>query len=351
MQRPTFASLVVAMMLVMGIPAIFLALVVKSQYFDKDRYEFDPNKTWSVLEQGRGFHDVKEADDAVKLEMGRLALERKNLVDSVKKLDEAMLALRAVAGTSPAVAQTIPNVLERLAKVRSSVGVDGPQQLMDFTAPPVDLAAIAAMTPAPAAAMIASAAAPAMAAPAGGPGRQRAVRSPDQSRDRDRPRAAAAARRDASPGRPPSGLDPGQAGRAAPRDVQRRQPLREDRRPGRELHRLRRARDGLRRLPSDRRRLGRRAGLYLRDGQHAQGAGQVRRGEARGAQAAADRVGRVRRGREHDLLLGPVLHPGRRDERRRQVRRLRPRAGPADRREAGAQARGVGRVHHGRIRR
>ena len=171
MQRPTFASLVVAMMLVMGIPAIFLALVVKSQYFDKDRYEFDPNKTWSVLEQGRGFHDVKEADDAVKLEMGRLALERKNLVDSVKKLDEAMLALRAVAGTSPAVAQTVPNVLERLAKVRSSVGVDGPQQLMDFTAPPVDLAAIAAMTPAPAAAMIASAAAPRwphlLAAPAG----------------------------------------------------------------------------------------------------------------------------------------------------------------------------------------
>ena len=157
------------MMLVMGIPAIFLALVVKSQYFDKNRYEFDPNKTWSVLEQGRGFHDVKEADDAVKLEMGRLALERKNLVDSVKKLDEAMLALRAVAGTSPAVAQTVPNVLERLAKVRSSVGVDGPQQLMDFTAPPVDLAAIAAMTPTPAAAMNASAAAPAIATPPAAP--------------------------------------------------------------------------------------------------------------------------------------------------------------------------------------
>jgi hypothetical protein len=165
MQQPTFASLVVAMMLVMGIPAIFLALVVKSQYFDKDRYEFDPNRTWSVLDQGRGFRDVKEADDAVKLEMGRLALERKNLVDSVKKLDEAMLALRAVAGTSPAVAQTVPNVLERLAKVRSSVGVDGPQQLMDFTAPPVDIAAALAMAPAPAAATLASALAPAMATP------------------------------------------------------------------------------------------------------------------------------------------------------------------------------------------
>src|SRR5262249_16185442 len=69
MQRPSFASIVVAMMLVMGIPAIFLALVVKSQYFDKNRYEFDPNKTWSVLEQGRGLRDVKEADLAVRREM------------------------------------------------------------------------------------------------------------------------------------------------------------------------------------------------------------------------------------------------------------------------------------------
>src|SRR5438045_3546995 len=66
MQRPEFASVVCAMMLVMGIPAIFMALVVKSQSFDKNRYEFDPNRTWSVLEQGRRFKDVKEADEAVK---------------------------------------------------------------------------------------------------------------------------------------------------------------------------------------------------------------------------------------------------------------------------------------------
>src|SRR5271157_4702585 len=83
------------------IAAIFSALVLKSRYFDKNRYEFDPNKTWSVLEQGRGLARVKEADAAVQREMERLALERKNLVDNVKKLDEAMLALRAVAGTSP----------------------------------------------------------------------------------------------------------------------------------------------------------------------------------------------------------------------------------------------------------
>jgi hypothetical protein len=144
LQRPEFASIVVGMLLVMGIPAIFAALVIKSRTFDRNRYEFDPNRTWSVLEQGRGLQNLKEADAAVKLEMGRLAFERKNLVENVKKLDEAMLALRSVAGTSPAVAQRIPSVLQSLAGVRKSVGVDGPQQLQDFTAPPVDLRAMSA---------------------------------------------------------------------------------------------------------------------------------------------------------------------------------------------------------------
>jgi hypothetical protein len=123
----------------MAIPAIFAALVIKSADFDKNRYEFDPNKTWSPLEQGRGYASLKEADAGVKAEEERLALIRKNLIDNVKKLDEAMLALRAVAGTSPAVAQTVPDVLQRLAGVRRSVGLDGPQQLMDFTAPPADI--------------------------------------------------------------------------------------------------------------------------------------------------------------------------------------------------------------------
>lgn len=144
MQRPEFSSIVAAMILVMAIPAIFAALVVKSRSFDRNRYEFDPNQTWSVLEQGREFKDIKAADQAVKQEMERLALERKNLVENVKKLDEAMLALRGVAGTSPAVAQYFPRVLQTLAGVRKSVGVDGPQQLLDYTAPPVDLRAMAA---------------------------------------------------------------------------------------------------------------------------------------------------------------------------------------------------------------
>lgn len=167
MQRPEFSSIVCAMLLVMGIPAIFLGLAVKSRHFDEDRYAFDPNKTWSVLEQGRGYANLKEADEAVRAEMKRLAEERKNLVDSVKKLDEAMLTLRSSAATAPAVARALPEVLQRLSKVRSSVGVDGPQQLMDFTAPPAEIA-VAATSPAGTVAVAAPAggAAPALAAPA-----------------------------------------------------------------------------------------------------------------------------------------------------------------------------------------
>ena len=63
MQRPEFSSIVVGMMLVMGIPAIFAALVIKSRSFDHNRYEFDPNRTWSVLDQGREYKTLKEADD------------------------------------------------------------------------------------------------------------------------------------------------------------------------------------------------------------------------------------------------------------------------------------------------
>ncbi|MFO0889231.1 MAG: DUF6599 family protein [Isosphaeraceae bacterium] len=171
MQRPEFSSIVVGMILVMAIPAIFAALVLKSRSFDRNRYEFDPNKTWSVLEQGRGFKSLEEADAAVKQEMARLALERKNLVEGVKKLDQSMLALRAAAaaGTSPALSQAFPGVLQSLAGVRKSVGVDGPQQLIDITAPTVDLRAAAANLPAAALPAVAAAPTPAPAAPAATP--------------------------------------------------------------------------------------------------------------------------------------------------------------------------------------
>src|ERR1700761_9271965 len=58
MMKPEFSSIVVGMMLVISIPAIFAALVVKSGHWDKNRYEYDPNKTWSVLEQGSGIRDL-----------------------------------------------------------------------------------------------------------------------------------------------------------------------------------------------------------------------------------------------------------------------------------------------------
>jgi hypothetical protein len=170
--RPAFSSIVVGMILVMSIPAIFAAMVLKSRSFDKNRYEFDPNKTWSVLEQGRGYETLQAADRAVRDKDIELGIIRKDLVNNVKKLDEAMLALRAVAGTSPAVAQRFPSVLQSLAGVRKSVGLDGPQQLQDFTAPPVDLRAMAAnnagaAAPVAATPTIVAAPVPAQAAPAG----------------------------------------------------------------------------------------------------------------------------------------------------------------------------------------
>ena len=167
MQRPEFSSIVCGMLLVMGIPAIFAALVLKSRSFDEDRYEFDPNTTWSVLEQGRAFRNLKEADEAVRGEMKRLTEERKNLVDNVKKLDEAMLVLRAAATQAPLVAQAMPDVLQRLSGVRRSVGVDAPQQLMDDTAPPAGLP-VASATPGPATVASNADPTPTPVAPAGG---------------------------------------------------------------------------------------------------------------------------------------------------------------------------------------
>ena len=200
LQRPSFVSIIVGMMLVMSIPAIFAALVLKSRSFDENRYEFDPNRTWSVLDQGRGFKNLEEADAAVKLEMERLGQERKDLVNGVKKLDQAMLGLRASAGTSAAVAQAIPKVLESLAQVRQSINLDGPQQLMDFTAPPVDVRAAAAAIPA-GAPLAPAAVAPAPAAAAG----QRPVAGPTRDRAGGGPRAAKGDRRDAAADRRPDG--------------------------------------------------------------------------------------------------------------------------------------------------
>lgn len=148
LQRPSFAAIIVGATLVMSIPAVFAAIVLKSRSFDRDRYEFDPNRTYSVLDQGRALASLKDADQAVRIETQRLALERKNLVNGVKKLDEAMVALRAAAASPAEASRRFPQVLQALAGVRRSVGVDGPQQLVDETASLVDLRGLVMNVPA-----------------------------------------------------------------------------------------------------------------------------------------------------------------------------------------------------------
>jgi len=139
-RKPEWWSVVCSMALVMGIPGIVLVLLVKSQYFDEDRYAFDPNETWSVIEQGRQYETAKQLSKAAEEEYQRLQKERQRLVEGIKELDQAMIGLRATADRVPPVAQSLPEVLESLAEVRKAVGVDAPQQLVDYKAPPIELA-------------------------------------------------------------------------------------------------------------------------------------------------------------------------------------------------------------------
>ncbi len=172
LQKPAFATVIVGMMLVMGIPAIFSLLALKSQSFDKNRYEFDPNRTLSVLDQGRQYRTLKEADEAVRAAQKRLDDREKNLLNAVKKLDESFLALRAAAVQHPATYQSLPGVLNQLAEIHKSVGLDAPQQLLNLTAPPAAIGQVAAAPVMVASAVPASAspstAAVAATAPAGG---------------------------------------------------------------------------------------------------------------------------------------------------------------------------------------
>lgn len=147
MVKPSFLSIVTAMLLVMGIPAVFTAMVIKSSYYDVNRYEFDPNRTWSVLDQGRGFADLKTADIAVTEEMKRLAVERKNILDGVKKLDESLLTLRVAAMTAPQTIAPLKEVLERVGPLRQAVGIDAPQQLEDLKNLPAAISATVANQP------------------------------------------------------------------------------------------------------------------------------------------------------------------------------------------------------------
>lgn len=171
LQKPEFWSVVCSMMLVMGIPAIFVLIALKSRHFDEDRYEFDPNQTFSVLDQGRQYRTLKEADEGVREERKRLEAERKALVDQVKALDDSLLALRAVALQNPAVVPSLANVLDRLGALHRSIGLDAPQQLLEELGTPVSLAGMAPAQPqmmmVPAGAVMPAASIPGPAAPVG----------------------------------------------------------------------------------------------------------------------------------------------------------------------------------------
>lgn len=138
MLKPAFASVVASMMLVMGIPAILLGLLVKSQYYDRDRYEFDPNKTLTVLDQGRGLQvgssreQLEQADEALRTEMKRLAAERKEMLDATKKLDDALLALGEAASQSQATSQPMIRAAAAMGSLRRVVGHDSEKSWDDL---------------------------------------------------------------------------------------------------------------------------------------------------------------------------------------------------------------------------
>jgi hypothetical protein len=140
LRRPEFWSVVCSMFLVMGVPAILLGFIIKSRNFDKDRYEFDPNHTLSVLDYGGQYHKLKDADEAVRAERKRLKDIDKNLLNAVKALDDAMLPLRVAALQAPGTAQALPDVLDQLAVIHKAVGLDAPQQEIDLTAVPTAVA-------------------------------------------------------------------------------------------------------------------------------------------------------------------------------------------------------------------
>jgi hypothetical protein len=139
-QPPSLASVVAGMMLVMGIPAIFCALAIKSRGFDRNRYEFDPNRSWSVLEQGRGYVDLVEADQALKKEQERLDAERRLLGNNLRDFDKAILeTVNEMGGASPKMLAAIQKLEGQLGPAHKWARVDAPHQLLDLSATPVEV--------------------------------------------------------------------------------------------------------------------------------------------------------------------------------------------------------------------
>lgn len=151
-QPPSFASVVVGMMLVMGIPAIFGAMVLKGRYYDENRYARDPNQ-----------HVVGSAAERQELKL--LEGERAALVNSVKDLDQELLKIRAIGQQSQPVAAAVNPFLQKLAVVRKAVGLDAPLQLLPETGLPAELPGVPAYAVASPVGAGTPAAAPAAAAP------------------------------------------------------------------------------------------------------------------------------------------------------------------------------------------
>lgn len=139
-QPPSLAAVVVGMMLVMGIPAIICLLAIKSRSYDPNRYEFDPNRAWSVMEQGRGYDNLQEVDQALKKEQVRLDEARRSLANGLKDLDKAVVsAVNEIGGASPSMVSAIKKLDSQLGPARRWARIDAPQQILDLTATPVDM--------------------------------------------------------------------------------------------------------------------------------------------------------------------------------------------------------------------
>lgn len=162
LQRPAFFSIVMGMVLCMGVPAIFAAIALKSLTFDINRYEFDPSRAFGVLDQGRSFRDLREADQAIKQERQRLEALRTELIAAVKEFDEKFKLIHNLARSSAEVAKVVNPALEAQGKMRRLIGLDAPLQTIDLrglpeglpgASPLVVMGSVPAISNAPAAAL------------------------------------------------------------------------------------------------------------------------------------------------------------------------------------------------------
>ena len=353
MQRPEFSSIVVGMILVMAIPAIFAALVLKSRSFDKNRYEFDPNKTWSVLEQGRG---LQEPGGGRRGGQARDGAAGAGAEEPGRQRQEAGRGHARAAGRGRDVARGGPGVPRRLAVAGrrpqerrrgrpAAAAWTSPRRRSSSGTPPAAIPG-SDRPPSPRSALPAAATASPAARDAAGNGLAPAQVAAELAAV---PEPQKAHRRHAAPGGPAAGLDRRQVGREATS------------RPSTPTTSTRRSTAAPRassstasrgwRTPSTTRpatRPTRSSSTSSRWPTRSRPwASTARRSPTRPRSSPVGDRGLHHR-RQHALLRRQVLHADRLDPGRPQVRRLRPGAGQAGRRQAEA---GWKRPHRRRPRR